>query len=148
MNWLYRVALKVNQFMAGRHGTDQLTLALMVAYFIITFLANLTRIPLLMLLGLLVLAWAFYRILSKNLWHRQRENEVFLKYWRRIFGWFRGSSQRFNRWQQRKTDQIRDKQFHRYYKCPKCKKTLRVPRGKGKIMITCPVCGTEFVKKT
>lgn len=144
MNWLYRI----NQFMAGRRGADQLTVGLLVLYFIVVLISNLTRLPLFWFLGLAILIFAFYRMFSRNLWRRQQENDWFLKYWNRVSGWFRRSSGQFKNWQQHETDRSRDKQFHRYYKCPNCKNTLRVPKGRGKIKITCPVCGTEFVKKT
>ncbi len=33
-------------------------------------------------------------------------------------------------------------------KCPKCGITTRVPKGKGKIRITCPKCGEIFQRKS
>ena len=44
-------------------------------------------------------------------------------------------------------DRLKDRQ-HRYFDCPKCHQMVRVPRGKGKISITCPRCREKFVKKT
>jgi len=44
-------------------------------------------------------------------------------------------------------DRIRDRS-HRYYSCPRCRQPVRVPRGKGKISITCPKCSEKFIKKT
>ena len=44
------------------------------------------------------------------------------------------------RWAQRST--------YRFFKCPQCKQTVRVPKGRGKICITCPKCKTEFIKKS
>ena len=35
-----------------------------------------------------------------------------------------------------------------YFKCPQCKRTVKVPRKKGKIEITCPFCRCKFIKKT
>ena len=45
------------------------------------------------------------------------------------------------------TDRLKDRE-HRYFDCPKCRQLVRVPRGKGKIAITCPRCREKFVKKT
>jgi ribosomal protein S27E len=143
MNFLYRL----NQFMAGRYGMDQLSIALTVVYFILAFFANFARIPLLLFLGAALICWVFFRMLSRNIGRRQMENEYFMRFWRSFSGWFRNVSARFHRWQNAVTARAADRQTHRYFKCPHCKNTLRVPKGKGKIAIHCPVCGTEFIKK-
>lgn len=148
MNWLMRFNYWVNRMMAGRYGSDQLNLALVVAYFLLILLANLTRLPLLSYLALGLLVWAFYRIFSRNISRRYQENAWFLARWRRVSGWFRQSSGRFESWRGKTLYRMNDKKTHRYYRCPNCKNTLRVPKGKGRIVITCPVCRTEFVKKT
>ena len=72
---------------------------------------------------------------SRNIAARRRENEKFLSFWRALKGFFTGKNRR-----------PRDKE-HKYYKCPKCKNTLRVPKRGKKIQITCPVCGHSFIKK-
>lgn len=130
MNWL-------RNFLAGRHGTDALSVALMILFVLLSFIAQLFRWPILMLLAYLPLFLCFFRMLSRNHEKRWRENEVFLSVWRPIGHWF---SVHFHRAQDSKT--------HRYFHCPQCKQTLRVPRGKGKIEIHCPKCGSTFVKKT
>ena len=58
----------------------------------------------------------------------------------------------FNRYQENRRfllliDRIKDRN-NRYFNCPKCRQTVRVPRGKGKISITCPKCREKFIKKT
>lgn len=148
MGWFQQFAYRVSQFMAGRYGGDFLSLAMVITYFILTLFANLLRLPLLSWLALLLLIWVFYRVLSRNIWKRQRENEWFVRRWSAVSGWFRSTSARFHAWQQRATDRARDRQTSRYFKCPNCRNTLRVPKGRGKIVITCPVCRTEFIKKT
>ena len=42
---------------------------------------------------------------------------------------------------------LKRKEYH-YYRCPQCGQQLRVPRGRGKISITCPKCGHQFIKKS
>ena len=68
---------------------------------------------------------AIFRALSHNTYKRYRENRRFLQLW----------------------DQMKDRE-HRYYTCPKCRQSVRVPKGKGKIAITCPKCRERFIKKT
>lgn len=130
MNWL-------RNFLYGRHGSDALSFALMILFIILSILGQLLRWPVLYFFAYLPLILCFYRMLSRNHERRYRENEAFLKFWRPIGHWF---SVRKNR--------AMDSKTHRYYKCPQCKQTLRVPRGKGKIEISCPKCGKTFVKKT
>ena len=130
MNWL-------RNFLYGRHGSDALSFALMILFIILSILGQLLRWPVLYFLAYIPLILCFYRMLSRNHERRYRENEAFLKFWRPIGRWF---SVRKNR--------AMDSKTHRYYKCPQCKQTLRVPRGKGKIEISCPKCGKTFVKKT
>lgn len=130
MDWLRRV-------MMGRYGSDQLTIAMIVLYAVLYLTAQIARWYLLAWIALVLLAVVFYRMFSRNLSKRYRENQWFLRYWNRVSAWYR-----------RLLQTARDRRTHRYYKCPNCSSKLRVPKGKGKIQITCPVCRTEFIKKT
>lgn len=130
MDWLRR-------FMMDRYGTDQLGIALMIFYLFLVLLASLTGAWILRLLALAVLGLCLFRMLSRNRNKRYQENVKFLQVWTPVKNWFQSLTHRAN-----------DTRTHKYYHCPKCRNTLRVPRGKGKIQITCPVCRTEFIKKT
>ena len=76
-------------------------------------------------------------MLSKNKMKRHQENILFLRYWYPI------QTKMMNKYRQFKT-----KRQYRYYKCKECGQELRVPKGKGKIEITCPKCHHSFIKKT
>lgn len=130
MNWLRRMLI-------GRYGTDQLSLALMVLYFVLFLLSYLPYCRFLSWVGLLLFAFILFRTFSKNITRRYHENQIFLRFWNPIKSWFKNCRARF-----------RDRKTHRYYRCPSCKQRLRVPRGRGKIRISCPKCRTQFVKKT
>ncbi len=130
MNWLQKM-------MYGRYGTDQLNIALLIFSMLLTLVIQLIGIPWLSLLPLCLLIICFVRMFSRNIPRRYQENNQFLKLWNPVKSWF--SLQR-RKWKDRKT--------HRYYKCPKCSRILRVPKGKGKICITCPGCRTEIIRKT
>lgn len=129
LDWFRRV-------MMGRYGGDQLMVGSIVLYMLLSVVAQLTRFYPLMLLAYILLAWCIFRIFSRNVSRRYQENQFFLKYWNRVRDWFYGIKRR-----------VQDQKTHRYYKCPNCSNTLRVPRGRGKIQITCPVCGKQFIKK-
>ena len=83
------------------------------------------------------LVLAILRILSRNVNARMRENQKFLTYWKPV-----------KKWCKLQYSKLRDIRTHRYFSCPHCKQTCRVPRGRGKIEIRCPKCQTRFVKKT
>ena len=128
VNWFRR-------FMMGRYGVDQLSFAMLL---LSCLLAMFTRGRLwpLSLVGLAVMALAYYRMLSRNISARALENGVFLRGWYRLRkGW------------NSLLDRMGDK-THRYYRCPGCRQRLRVPRGRGNIVITCPKCHREFTKRT
>ena len=130
MDWLRRM-------MIGRYGTDQLSLALVVLYMILFFLSYIPYCWFLSWIGLLLFAVILFRTFSRNITKRYHENQVFLRYWLPVKNWFKTIKSRF-----------RDRKTHRYYKCPNCKQKLRVPKGRGKIKITCPRCHNQFIKKT
>lgn len=130
MQWLQRV-------LYGRYGVDQLSIGLLVFYLILTLVGQLVRWPIMVVLALIPMALCWFRIFSRNIAKRQQENNQFLKLWRPVGDWFQLQRKR-----------IRDRKTHRYFHCPNCKRNLRVPKGKGKICITCPVCKMEFIKKT
>ncbi len=129
MDWLRRL-------MFGRYGTDQFSLALTGAYFVFWFLSQLFRSPILRLAALVCIFVAFWRMFSRQLDKRRAENEQFLELIRPLQRSF--CTLRCRR---------RDKE-HCYFRCPNCGQQLRVPKGKGKISITCRSCGVSFEEKT
>ncbi|MDD4716105.1 MAG: hypothetical protein PHT34_06145 [Oscillospiraceae bacterium] len=127
----------LSQFMAGRRGVDPLTFGLLIVGFIFSQLSYHTGFLLFTILFYLVMLYCLFRVFSRNLPRREAENQAFL----RLIHPFQNMIMRFVR-------RRRERQFHRFFKCPHCKEHLRVPRGKGKISITCPRCGTQFIKTT
>ena len=121
---------KLLSFFSGRNGIDDLGKMLLWAALIVLVLSSLLGIAFLYLAALVLLCYAYIRAFSRNLEKCRRQNEAYLS-WRNF--------QRL-RFRQRKT--------HKFYRCPKCKQHLRVPKGKGKICITCRNCGEHFEKKT
>lgn len=136
MNFFSRFQYWLQRFFYGRYGGDQLNWALLILYLLLWLLGVVTRIVVFPILSWLLFFLVLFRMLSRNTAKRWAENQKFLRVWNKVKGLF---TTRAAQW--------RDKD-HRYYKCPKCKNKLRVPRGKGKIQITCPVCRTEFIRKT
>ncbi len=126
--------------MAGRYGADQfgrfLSGAALVLLIINLFVRGVVG-QILYFLVLAVLVYNIFRMFSKNTAARYKENVAYLKVKNRVVGWYANLRRR-----------IRESKTHRFYKCPICKTTVRVPKGKGKIRITCPKCGASFVRKS
>ena len=124
------------RLMYGRYGSDQLSFFLLAVYLILVLLSNLPHMGFLAWISAVILVWDIYRILSRQTARRRAENARFLELAGPAIRWLR------MQWTIR-----RDKE-HRYFKCPNCGQYLRVPRGKGKINITCRSCGASFGKKS
>jgi ribosomal protein S27E len=122
--------------MAGRYGSDQLNFFMLAVYLLCYFVSLIPHLSLLRYVGLVVLALALFRMLSRNLNRRRQENARFLKVTAPAARWLR---------LRRSIFQDRE---HRYFKCPNCGQHLRVPRGKGRITVTCRACGTSFQEKS
>ncbi len=126
--------------MYGRYGQDQLNMFLLAVALVSMLLGTILRGGVGSFLNgaalaLLILSW--FRMLSRNLTRRQAENAQYLRRRYQVTGWFRRLK---TRWDQRKD--------YRFYACPSCHTTLRVPKGRGKIRIVCRKCGTSFTRKS
>ena len=125
----YKLKTGLVRFMSGRYGTDKLNSVILwtglilclISMFLPLGWANLT----LSLLSYVCMIVAIFRCFSRNTYKRYQENRRFLL-----------------------AIQKRKDREHKYFSCPKCRQSVRVPRGKGKISITCPRCREKFVKKT
>lgn len=118
----------IRRFMAGRYGHDRLNLTMLVVGCVLCFVQMFVPSKIGVILTLVsevLLVLSLFRCFSRSTYKRYNENRKFLLM----------------------IDRIKDR-AHRYYICPKCRQTVRVPRGKGKIAITCPKCREKFVKKT
>ena len=131
--WLRQLGAKLkigfSRFMMGRYGTDKLNIALLTVGLVVSLVCMFIKAPLVNLI-LTVISYAFlftviFRSLSRNTYKRYQENRKYLML----------------------LERFKDKE-HRYFDCPKCHQQVRVPRGKGKIAITCPKCREKFIRKT
>lgn len=126
----------IQRLMYGRYGNDQLNMVLIGLYLVCYLVFALTRFDPLYWVSLVLIVLALFRLFSRNLPRRRAENAKFLALTGPAAAWFR--LQRTIR---------RDKE-HRYFKCPNCGQQLRVPRGKGRITVTCRGCGASFQEKS
>lgn len=128
---------RMQRFMAGRYGNDQLNQFIFIVAIISMVLEIITRQSLFYTLTLVLVILAYVRVFSRNINKRYEENMKFLQKKDAILNKFR--KQKYYAAQRRN--------FH-IYTCPQCKQKIRIPKGKGKISITCPKCRTSFIKKS
>lgn len=139
-----RLAQMFARFMAGRYGADQLARFLSCVSLVCITLSLLTRrvasgklSSLLLSLCMGLLLWSYVRMFSRNYTRRRRENEFYLDKKYRLTSWLKLHRECF-----------RQRRDYAFYRCPGCRQLVRVPRGKGKLRITCRRCGYSFEKKT
>ena len=129
-----RFAEKLMRFFAGRYGVDTLGKCLLVVYLVIVVVNSFVGFWPLLIVELGVLALWMWRVLSRNIPARVRENDWFLTHTTGVRQW--GRLQK-NRWRDRKT--------HVYRTCPHCKAVVRLPKSKrGRRTCNCPRCRQEF----
>lgn len=124
------------RFMAGRNGNDQFNLFLLLVELVLIVLSSFTG-GILFLLALALLVYIYFRMLSRNLYKRQDENGRYLRAKYKVESRLRLL---LERWKQRRD--------YKFFVCPSCRATLRVPKGRGKIKIVCRKCGTSFTGKS
>lgn len=143
---------KFNQFMYGRYGNDELNKVLLWAALICAVLSMFCFPKFLTFLTYVLLISGIYRCFSRNHADRYRENAAFLRFRSNLNAklgrkktYSTGGQRAYSNgaWQTAPKDKTK-----KIFKCPNCKQKVRVPKGKGTIMITCPKCHTEFKKRT
>ena len=131
--WLRKIGAKMaaglRRFMMGRYGTDKLNMVILGTGLVFSLVSMFIRYApvnlALMAISYGLMGWAIFRTLSRNTYKRYQENRKYLMF----------------------LQKIKDKD-HRYFDCPRCRQQVRVPRGKGKIAISCPKCREKFIRKT
>lgn len=136
-NFLENLSYSINRFMRGRYGFDVLSRSAIFIACILLLISSLFSAPILYYLSLVFLFWAYFRCFSRNLDRRGRELCKFLSI-----------KNKFTAKINRRKKMFAQRRTHKFFKCPKCGTYSRVPKGKGKIKITCGVCKNEMIKRT
>ena len=128
------------QFMIGRNGNDELNrflLAVDVVLILLSVIFSRGIGRILSPVALVLLGFTYYRMFSRDLIRRSDENARYFRIRERVLSALRV---RKEQWVQRKD--------YKFFVCPACKATLRVPKGRGKIKIVCRKCGNSFMGKS
>jgi hypothetical protein len=122
---------KIAYHFRDSYGFDRFSKYLLIGGFILTAGRYIA------VFGYALIIYAAWRSISKNKHKRYQELAVFENYLLSL-------KQKFYR---SKTS-IKDYRHFKIFKCPNCSQKLRVPRDKGKILVKCKKCGTEFRGKS
>lgn len=137
MRFMQKIANAMARFMYGRYGHDRLGMVLMIAALVCSALSWIPYLGLFWLLSFVLMFWELFRLFSRNIAARRRENERLTKIINGVKTFFK---LRRRMWRERKT--------HRYFRCKYCRAMLRVPKGKGEVEVGCPRCKGKTKKKT
>ena len=129
--------VKFARFMQGRNGVDQLSQFLNVVVLILLVVSIFTKSIILDWLPFVLMGYMYFRIFSRNIAKRSVENQKFcnMRYDLAI---------KKNKWKKEREQ----KKIYRFFRCPMCHQKVRVPKGRGKICITCPKCRQELVRRS
>ena len=132
---------KLQRFMIGRYGMDQLGRFLFGVLCVLVVLNLFIRFgPLGLLVNVLELAviiLLYFRMFSRNVNRRWQENQAYLRMQFYVSEYFKKLRFRFS-----------EGRKYRIFKCPSCGQKVRIPRGHGRVSIHCPKCGTDFIKRS
>ena len=141
---------KLNNFFSNRNGIDEIgfvCFGLNIVFAILWFF-----IPdyyIFLFLELAAFGYSLFRIFSKNIYQRQKENTAFCNFFKRIFK--KGTKNRPKRQRiikvkkqkVKKEKVIKDKNYI-YKACPHCNSEIKIKKGKkGERIIMCTKCYTE-----
>ena len=128
---------RLRELMRGRNGADDLALVSVTVAIIIAVINLFAKTRVLSALGLALIIYGVWRTFSTNRDQRRAENAAFMKRLGPVAAWVRNPK-----------SALAEARSFKHAKCPTCGQGVRVPRGKGKIRVTCPTCGTRFDERS
>lgn len=148
---------KLARFMQGRYGMDELGRFMTGVSLVVILLEMLTRWYFLSFVFWAMFVVIYYRMLSRDYGKRQQENQKFLtaryKFKTKWYQTFHKNGNQYSSNRnaggfERLQKDMQQRIHYHIYKCPSCGQKIRIPRGKGKIMVRCPKCHIEFMKRS
>lgn len=130
---------KLQRFMYGRYGVDRLSKAMIWAAFACCIVSMLlvgklgTISSLLYYGGLVLMIYSYVRVFSRNIQKRYAQNQAYERWLAKL---------------KKIPYNLKQLKTHHIYKCTSCGQKIRIPRGKGRIEITCPRCKNRFIKNS
>lgn len=153
----------MNDFMKGRNGADELTIVLGFFGIVLAMIGSLAHFQWLSWIAIAVIVIGVLRGLSKNVDARRKENDAFVAATANVPGLGKfvaslsggaatantsrassTSKEDFERAKRTAKKMWKGRKTTAYLKCPNCGQMLSVPKGKGKIRVTCPKCHAKI----
>lgn len=131
-----------SRFSAGRYGFDSVSLILLLVAVVIV------GIPYLWVASLALAVLVVLRAFSRNTAARSREQWAFSSAMGRVGTVLAPGTRAIGRFFSTLALRVKQRKTHVFVHCPSCHKLLRLPRGRGKLAVTCPVCHCSFIHKT
>lgn len=130
-----KLLLKIQKFMQGRYGPDELYKFLLYLYLILFIINIFLKSSILDVIELLIVITMFYRFFSKKMYTRQIENQKYLRLKKHINNTIQNIKRNYH-----------NREYNIYKKCPKCKTTLKLPlpNKRGIQHVKCPKCKNRF----
>lgn len=129
-DFIEKLKWKFQIFMRGRNGADELGRVVFYLSLILYVISTISRIEFFYTIALVGMIYSMYRMFSKNLYVRREENRKFVT------------------WLESTRIKMEQRKKYKIFKCKGCGRNIRVPRGKGKIEVTCPMCGNKTIHRT
>lgn len=136
MSFWNKILISLRKFMTGRRGSDELSLALLIAGLIISLLSSIFGSALLYWIGLALYVVSLFRMFSRNLTKRYEENRKYVE-------WLQKTKTSLSQAKVR----LKNMRKYKYFKCPECGTLLKLPRKVGEVTVTCGKCRHQFKKK-
>lgn len=128
---------KFIRFMRGRYGTDEFSKVLLIGGIAFMLIANLADSTIIYLMSTALIVFAYFRMFSKDTYRCSLQNQKYLDVKNRLIRGWRSL-----------LDILRQRKDYRIYSCPSCKQKVRIPKGRGKVEITCPKCAAKFSRRS
>lgn len=137
MKFFMDIILKIRRYMSNCNGFDNLAIMAYVLSVVTYMIGIICGIEIMGLLGTALFLYSVFRVFSRNVIKRREENQKLLEFRWKIISKFR-----------QKNRKRKDRKNYRYFKCPNCQQNLRIPKGRGKVDVTCPKCGIVFEERS
>ncbi|MBQ8192482.1 MAG: hypothetical protein IJZ46_00200 [Bacilli bacterium] len=124
---------KLNRFMYGRYGIDELYKFLLIICFVLLIINIFLNNIVITIIENVIFVFTIYRVLSKKKNIRNKENKIYLSIKNKILNFIKYQKEKYC-----------NRNTHMYKKCPNCKQKIRLPLKKGKHTVKCPNCSHRF----
>lgn len=134
--WMADAQRRTAEWARGRNGVDALASACSNVAILLVVVDLWARTVVVSFVALAFLGYSWFRMSSRNVSARRAENERFTKAFGPVAAWLSNP-----------VAAATESRTYKHLTCPSCGQRVRIPRGKGKVRVTCPKCHTRFEGK-